>query len=596
MNRNVSLLMVTLASAVVLLSNLGGPRLWDRDEPRNASCAAEMLERGDWVVPVMNSELRTHKPVMLYWVTMVFYSLGGVNEFTARLGSALAGVGAALLTYAIGNRLFSSKAAFWGAISLATMLMFNVAARAATPDSLLIFFIVSTLAAFVYALTWTETPSRGQLPLGMAAVMYLAASGAVLTKGPIGLILPLAIAGAYLMSLGYEFPQLADRTWKAFFKQVLSAVLQTPKRFFIALWQLRPLMGAAIVAVVAIPWYVWVAVRTNGEWPNGFFFEHNLHRFNESMEGHGGSIFYYPVALLVGSFPWSALLIPICLLLRKEWPAEQRRGIIFCLCWVGVIVGLFSLAQTKLPSYITPCYPGLALVVGWFLARVTEPVAIQSRQWTIASGVVLIVTGIGMFVGLPIAATMFLPGEQWLAALGLIPLAGGVAVIYAAKKNIQWTAPAMAVCAATMMVGFFALAADRVDSHRRHEELFSAIHSEDKAQPIAVWGVLEPSWVFYSRRSLEVVETDPLSRRVRPSSEDGVWRKELVGTPRAFLDRHPDGILVTTRKLWEKQRAEWGDELVEVAKAPYFLKKDDLIALQTRQSVAAKANGGSKKR
>jgi 4-amino-4-deoxy-L-arabinose transferase-like glycosyltransferase len=596
MNRTASLIVLTLASALVLLSNLGGPRLWDRDEPRNASCAAEMLERGDWVVPVMNAELRTHKPVMLYWVTMFFYSLGGVNEFTARLGSALAGIGSVLLTYAIGRRLFSEKAAFWAAISLSTMLMFNVAARAATPDSLLIFFIVATLAAFVHGVPWREGETHARLPIGIASLMYLAASGAVLTKGPVGLILPLAIVGAYLMSLGYEWPQANERGWKLILVNTASGLLQTPKRFFLALWQMRPILGAAIVIVVAVPWYVWVGIRTHGEWPNGFFFEHNLHRFNESMEGHGGSIFYYPVALLVGSFPWSTLLIPICLLLRKEWPQPQRRGIVFCLCWVGVIVGLFSLAQTKLPSYITPCYPGLALVSGWFLSRITEPAATSSRRWTIASGVVLILAGIGIFVGLPIAATIYLPGEQWLAALGLVPLAGGIAVIYAAKVDVRWCAPVMGWCAGAMMLAFFALAADRVDSHRKHEELFTAIHSDDKSNPIAVWGVLEPSWVFYSRRPLEVVETEPMSRRVRPSVEDGIWRKELVETPRGFLDRHPTGVLVTTRKLWEAQRAEWENELVEVASAPYFLKHDDLVALQSRSSVlAAKSNDDSRR-
>ena len=597
MNRNGwSVLLVTIISLSVLLTNLGGPRLWDRDEPRNASCAAEMLERGDWVVPVMNAELRVHKPVMLYWVTMAFYSIGGVNEFTARLGSALAGVGAILLTYAIGLRLFSTKAAFWGAISLATMLMFNVAARAATPDAILIFFIVATLAAFVYSVPWNAVPfnldahrpTATQLPVGPAAIMYITAGGAVLTKGPIGVILPMAIAGAYLMALGYEFTPIAARNWRSIMSLLWQVALQTPKRFFLALWQLRPLLGAAIVLAVAAPWYVWVGIRTQGEWPSGFFLEHNLNRFSDSMEGHGGSIFYYPVALMVGSFPWSTLLIPVCLLLWRKWPEEQKRGIQFCMCWIGVIVGLFSLAQTKLPSYITPCYPGLALAVGWFLSRIAEPIAEQAKRWTLASGAVLILTGIGICIGMPIAASIYLPGEQGLAALGLIPIIGGSAVIYAARRDVTWTAPSLATCAAAMMLGAFAFAADRVDTHRRHEELFNAIRAENRATPVAVWGVLEPSWVFYSRRSLEVVETNPTSRRVTPSPANGKWRKESVATPQDFLSRNPDGILVTTRKLWAKQKAAWGDQLVEIAEAPYFLKKDELIALQTRQSVAAK--------
>jgi 4-amino-4-deoxy-L-arabinose transferase-like glycosyltransferase len=597
MNRSAwSLVAVIAISSVVLITNLGGPRLWDRDEPRNASCAAEMLERGDWVVPVMNAELRSHKPVMLYWVTMAFYSTFGVSEFTARIGSALAGIGSVLLTYAIGARLFSQKAAYWGAIALATMLMFNVAARAATPDAILIFFIMGTLTAFVYAVHWeaeSPSPASARLPLGPAALMYLCAAGAVLTKGPVGVILPMAIAGAFMMTCGYRFEEGGARSIRSLVKLAGSAIWQTPGRFCASLWQLRPILGTAILAVVAVPWYVWVGVRTQGAWLDGFFLEHNIGRFNESMEGHGGSILYYPVALLIGSFPWSALLIPVCLLLRQAWPENQKRGIVFCLCWLVVIVGIFSLAKTKLPSYITPCYPGLALISGWFLSRLMDPTANQARQWTIASGFVLIVIGVGISVGLPIAATLYLPGEQWLATLGLLPIVGGAFVIYAVRKRSEWAAPALATCAGAMMISFFAFAADRVDSHRRHEELFSAIDSKNKLQPIAVWGVLEPSWVFYSQRSLEVVESHPTSRRVVPSLVDGKWRKEPVETPSDFLQRHPDGILVTTRKLWNAQRREWESELVEIAEAPYFLKQDELIALQRRESVALKSKASA---
>src|SRR6185369_15740923 len=81
--------LVVAIAAVVMLTNLGGPRLWDRDEPRNAGCALEILRRGDWVVPTFNAELRTHKPVLLYWCIMSSYLALGVNEFAARLPSAL---------------------------------------------------------------------------------------------------------------------------------------------------------------------------------------------------------------------------------------------------------------------------------------------------------------------------------------------------------------------------------------------------------------------------------------------------------------------------------------------------------------------------
>jgi hypothetical protein len=127
--------LVAFFAAMVMLTNLGGPRLWDIDEPRNAGCAREMWLRGDWVVPTFNAELRTHKPVLLYWCMMAAYSLLGPTELAARLPSALAAIGTCVCTYLMGRRLFSPQAGVWAGIALATSLMFAVAGRAATPDA-----------------------------------------------------------------------------------------------------------------------------------------------------------------------------------------------------------------------------------------------------------------------------------------------------------------------------------------------------------------------------------------------------------------------------------------------------------------------------
>jgi len=126
-------LIVAATAAVVFFTNLGGPSLWDRDEPRNAGCAAEMWERGDWIVPTFNDELRAHKPALLYWLMMTAYAVGGVNEFSARFWSAALGAATCLLTYGIGSRLYRPSVGLWAGVALATALNFGVAARAATP-------------------------------------------------------------------------------------------------------------------------------------------------------------------------------------------------------------------------------------------------------------------------------------------------------------------------------------------------------------------------------------------------------------------------------------------------------------------------------
>ena len=140
---------VVVVAAFVMLTNLGGPRLWDRDEPRNAGCAREMLQRWDWVVPTFNAELRVHKPVLLYWGIMGSYLVFGVNEFAARLPSALAAIGSALCVYLMGRRLFGPRAGVWAGIALATSLCSCVAGRAATPDSLLVLCTCLAMTIFV---------------------------------------------------------------------------------------------------------------------------------------------------------------------------------------------------------------------------------------------------------------------------------------------------------------------------------------------------------------------------------------------------------------------------------------------------------------
>ena len=150
-------LVLVLVGGVIFFTNLGGPKLWDEDEPRNAACAREMLERGDWVVPTFNYELRPQKPVLLYWLMMASYSVFGVNELAARLPSALLAMGTTLVTFHLGRLLFNARVGLFGGLMMASCLMFGVAGRAATPDSCLIFFTSLSLLAFV----WQGSASSG---------------------------------------------------------------------------------------------------------------------------------------------------------------------------------------------------------------------------------------------------------------------------------------------------------------------------------------------------------------------------------------------------------------------------------------------------
>ena len=197
---------------------LGGPRLWDDDETKNARCAQEMLVRGDWVVPTFNFRLRPDKPALFYWLAMVSYQLLGTTEFAARFPSALLAVGTSLATYHLGRRLFRPEVGLWAGLAMATNLMFAMVGRAATPDSTLIFCTTMALLAFVVGGTW----ARGERRAGQGAeerersrfreivprawwsfVLMCAAMGlAVLAKGPVGVVLPVAAIGGFVLFEG----------------------------------------------------------------------------------------------------------------------------------------------------------------------------------------------------------------------------------------------------------------------------------------------------------------------------------------------------------------------------------------------------------
>ena len=130
---------------LIFFTHLGSARLWDRDEPRNAGCAVEMMERGDLVVPMFNDELRPQKPALLYWLIISAYQIFGVGEFAARFWSAVLAIGTMLATYGIGRRLFNPSVALYSAIVLGTSMMFVVAGRAATPDSVPVSYTHLTL-------------------------------------------------------------------------------------------------------------------------------------------------------------------------------------------------------------------------------------------------------------------------------------------------------------------------------------------------------------------------------------------------------------------------------------------------------------------
>jgi len=567
---------ILAVAAVVLFTNLGGSRLWDRDEPRNAGCALEMMQRGDWGVPVFNAELRAHKPVLLYWLIMSAYHAFGVNEFAARFWSAALAVGTALATYGIGRRMFDARVGLWAAVSLLSSLMFAMAGRIATPDSTLIF--LSTAALLVYVLgafpaDGTYFPRRWATVAAMYGLMGLA----VLAKGPVGAVLPTAVIGMFLLIV--RLPEMARPAGQPAWRWWLSRCLRpfAPRHFLRTCWSMRPLTAILIVLAVAGPWYAWVGWRTDGEFLRVFFWDHNLGRAAQPMEGHSGGPWFYPVAILVGFFPWSVFAAPIVadVAARVRRSESWAAGCVFAVCWIGVYVGLFSLARTKLPSYVTPCYPALALLTACFIRHWTRGAAAGWSRWPAAAVVTLGLVGLVIVVAIPLVSRQYLPGETWLAAIGLIPLAGAVLAFSFQRgqrfPQAAWTVAATAVAFTTALFGWTAA---RVDRHQQNHLLLAAIERAGGNPRVGAFGRLEPTWIFYGGRPIDELTLDAGDGEEAGTSP---WKPKPRPLAAEFFGQGQDRFIITTDRRWNQLRAALPPQAAVVAECPLFLRRERLL-------------------
>ena len=576
-----------------LFVRLDGSRLWDRDETRNARCAVEMQQRNDWVVPTFNEELRDAKPVLLYWLIRCSYTVFGVNEFAARFPSALLGLGTVLATFMIGRRLFSPEVGLLAGIILATNVMFEVASHATTPDASLIF--CTTLGLMVFVLTTFKPRSTVAVrtapslriaghyfcPTWLAAVAIYAVFGVgILAKGPVGLILPTAVIGMFLLILNLPACEHAGvpQNWLERLKKRAHGSLRcfVPSHFFKTCKQMRLLTATLVALAVAGPWYYLVGLRTDGAFLQGFFIDEHFGRATSAMEGHTGGPLYYVVALLIGFFPWSVFATPMligafCRIGRRD---PWRIGYLFALCWVGVYLALFSLAATKLPSYVTPCYPALALLCSCFLVHLAKRTAVVPVGWVYSGLAVVLIVGLVFLIGLPIAAAFFLPGEEWIGILGMIPTIGaGLCYLLLRRDHSRHFVFSFAGMAVLIFITAFGFVVPRIDLHRPSFLITDIIRHSGERTEVAAFGPVEPGLIFYANRPIR-----NLSRGVvaEPTSSGDILPPTTVA---AFLQQPQPTALLTTDQGYRDIVDLLPPQTTVLAEVPRFFRSGKWILL-----------------
>ena len=366
------------------------------DEGRYAEIPREMLASGDWLTPRLNGIKYFEKPPLQYWATAAAYKTFGLHAWTARLWTALAGCLTVVLVWWAGRRLFGAAAGDFGAMVLASNVYFVVLGHVNTLDMGLTLFTTAALVGFCFAQREEAAPAERRRWM-LAA--WLAMAFAVLSKGLVGIVLPGATLVLY---------SVLSRDWSAWRR--------------LCLWP-----GALVFSVVAAPWFIAVSI-VNPEFAWFFFGEQHVLRYATDHGRREGPWYYFLVVIVVGMLPWTLVMAD------TVW-TEARKGVrrtaaervhLILLCWIATVLLFFTVSRSKLPAYVLPIFPALALLMGRHLALVPEK-RIGRLVWPIGA----LAIGGGVFaayapqlVSDPVLRPLAVTYTYWLYAAAALALAG----------------------------------------------------------------------------------------------------------------------------------------------------------------------------
>ena len=493
-----------ICGVALYLVNLGGYPLYTKGEPREAVTIFDIVHGGGIILPQRAGVEIPSKPLLMHWMAaLISLVAGGVNEFSVRLPSAGLAIAGVIVCYFYVRRLFDNVTAFIAALILATTFQYLQAATGARVDMTLTFFM--EVAFFEFILMAEGLTHRWML-------LYVSISLAVLTKGPIGLILPGLVALIWIA---------LERRWDMLRKMNL-------------------VRGAIVVLILAGGWYLAALI----EGGSGFFrkqiLTENLLRFaggGDFHEGHIHSFYYMELALLAGFLPWT-ILLPLVIVQAARSPRALDGRLKYILTWFAAVLIFYNLPQSKRGVYLLCMYPAFATVVAIYIRQTVvhpEPARIYVLWLSRLYGLALLLLGSAALVALAMLAawshefadllqaasmraTAFpriltsIVGEHWVLAL-VMPLA--VVVLGVRLLVTRPLAERMVLAVAAAMV-FITLAVNIVVVPAIANTLSLKAFTDQAMKivedhPVGYLDALNYDVAFYSRRTIPIVwQKDPV--------------------------------------------------------------------------------------
>lgn len=565
-------------AALLFLPGLGWRDVWNPDEARYAQVAREMAEGGHVFVPHLNGEVYSEKPPLFFWAIMASSLLtGGVGETAARLPSALAALGAALLVFAMGRRLFGRRGAWLAAAAFTTCYKILWQGRFGQIDMLLTFWVA--LAMWIWLLAYTERRPR------LYPLFFVVTGVATVTKGPAGFLPPLLALVAFLL-ICRERGEL--------------------KRFRIG-------RGFLLWAAVVLSWLVPAGLVAGWGYVETMTLQQNLTRYADPWHHHQ-PFWYYLAVLPVGFFPWSFFLPAAVAVawerLRGSTSAAdpgpggadlgggssgegrnpdptgmERKALLWVLCWVGVTLVFFSLSPAKRTVYVLTLYPALGLWVGFALDRFAARWP-RRRGWVLGAlgllaALVALVAGALAVLGperpeLEILGTWLLPATLGAVILLLAGVVSALALAW--RGQLPRAAGALAAGMAAFWLAASLVLLPRLDVVKSARDLSrQLVERVGAGDSWTVYPRLDAGFLFYSGLRAERLEgegSEELEKRslLRMLARDErVWvlaRRDrlsgLEGLPALWevardRDREKGYLLLTNRPVEDGRRWRPGE-------------------------------------